>query len=152
MSNRLYRLRRCFDRRNKYWDHGGSRNRNWNKTRNNCFFEGNILLLRTLQYLGGYNRRLYYSNILYVRNLSIRSRLNILLIPFCRLRLRIISIIRLVNTIVRLFLLYLRLRVTFLTLTSYSGSINFRYLSRFLLSFIIIIFFFFFFVIRNGYY
>ncbi len=44
------------------------------------FFEDNILFLRTLQYLGGYNRRFYYNNILRVRNLNIRNRLNTLLI------------------------------------------------------------------------
>ncbi len=140
MSNRLYGLYRRFDRRNGCWDHDKNKNKNWNKTRNKYFFEDNILL-RTLQYLGGYNRKLYYGDVLRVRNLNTTSRLNILLIFFYRFRLRIISVIRLTNTFVRLFLLYLQLRVTFLTLTGYSGNINFRYLNRFFLFFIIIIFF-----------
>ncbi len=45
--------------------------------------------------------------------------------------------------IARLFPLRLRLRIAFFTLTDYSGNINFRYFSRFFLSFIIIFFFFF---------
>ena len=118
--------------------------------RNNYFFENNILFLRTLQYLGGYNRRFYYGDIFRVRNLSTRSRFNILLILFRSLRLRIILVIRLINTIARLFLLRLWLRVAFFILTNHPGSIDFRYLSSFFLFFIIIVIIIF--AIRNGYY
>src|SRR6266511_2144921 len=150
LPNRLQRLYRRFSRGSGCWSLGRSRNRSRNRARNSCLFEGNILLLRTLQYLGGYNRRFYYSDILRVRNLSTRSRFNTLLILFHSFRLRIILVIRFVDTIAKLFLLRLWLHVTLLTLTGHPGSINLRYLSSFLPSFIIIVIIIF--AVRNSYY
>ena len=150
MLNRLHRFYRRFSRGSRCWSYGRNKNKNRNRVRGSYFFEDNIFLLRTLQYLGGYNRRFYYNNILRVRNFNIRSRFNTLLIFFRSLRLRIIFVIKFTDTIARLFLLCLWLRVTFFTLTSHPGNINFRYLNSFFLFFIIIVIIIF--AIRNGYY
>src|SRR6266498_4485577 len=107
LPNRLHRLRRRFSRGSGCWNHGKNKNKNRNRARDNYLFENNILLPRTLQYLGEYNRRFYYNNILRVRNLSTKSRFNTLPILFRSLRLRIILIIRLADTIAKFFLLYL---------------------------------------------